>query len=155
MRKLTDKQALEFGIQPVHHQMDNGELRFRLTRDTGSSYILTLSADQSGWQFSHVHHQKREFYIVEQGWIVLALRQSEQLTFRRLGPDDSFMLPPGLPHNVYLFDRQFALLFRKESRWCDPDRYHSLHVQHFSCGCDCSRIEHAVSGIPDTERGGG
>ena len=100
MLKLTDKQALEFGIQPVHHQMDNGELRFRLTRDTGSSYILTLSAEQSGWQSSHVHLRKREFYIVEQGWIVLALRQSEQLTFRRLGPNDSFMLPPGLPHNV-------------------------------------------------------
>ena len=102
MLKLTDKQALEFGIQPVHHQMDNGELRFRLTRDTGISYILTLSAEQSGWQSSHVHLRKREFYIVEQGWIVLALRQSEQLTFRRLGPNDSFMLPPGLPHNVYL-----------------------------------------------------
>ena len=102
MLKLTDKQALEFGIQPVHHQMDNGELRFRLTRDTGSSYILTLSAEQSGWQSSHVHHQKREFYSVEQGWIVIALRQADQLTFRRLGPDDSFMLPPGLPHNVYL-----------------------------------------------------
>ena len=102
MLKLTDKQALEFGIQPVHHQMDNGELRFRLTRDTGSSYILTLSAEQSGWQSSHVHLRKREFYIVEQGWIVLALRQSEQLTFRRLGPNDSFMLPPGLPHKVYL-----------------------------------------------------
>ena len=102
MLKLTDKEALEFGIQPVHHQMDNGELRFRLTRDTGSSYILTLSAEQSGWQSSHVHLRKREFYIVEQGWIVLALRQSEQLTFRRLGPNDSFMLPPGLPHNVYL-----------------------------------------------------
>lgn len=102
MLKLTDKQALEFGIQPVHHQMDNGELRFRLTRDTGSSYILTLSAEQSGWQSSHVHLRKREFYIVEQGWIVLVLRQSEQLTFRRLGPNDSFMLPPGLPHNVYL-----------------------------------------------------
>ena len=102
MLKLTDKQALEFGIQPVHHQMDNGELRFRLTRDTGSSYILTLSAEQSGWQSSHVHLRKREFDIVEQGWIVLALRQSEQLTFRRLGPNDSFMLPPGLPHNVYL-----------------------------------------------------
>ena len=102
MLKLTDKQALEFGIQPVHHQMDNGELRFRLTRDTGSSYILTLSAEQSGWQSSHVHLRKREFYIVEQGWIVLALRQSEQLTFRRLGPNDSSMLPPGLPHNVYL-----------------------------------------------------
>ena len=102
MLKLTDKQALEFGIQPVHHQMDNGELRIRLTRDTGSSYILTLSAEQSGWQSSHVHLRKREFYIVEQGWIVLALRQSEQLTFRSLGPNDSFMLPPGLPHNVYL-----------------------------------------------------
>ena len=102
MRKLTNDQALDSGIQTVHHQMDNGELRFRLTRDTGSSYILTLSAKQSGWQFSHVHHQKREFYIVEQGWIVIALRQAEQLTFRRLGPDDSFMLPPGMPHNVYL-----------------------------------------------------
>ena len=102
MQKLTDKQAINFGIQPVHHQMDNGELRFRLTRDTGSSYILTLGSEQSGWQSSHVHLQKREFYIVEQGWIVIALWQAEQLTFRRLGPDDSFLLPPGLPHNVYL-----------------------------------------------------
>ena len=32
MRKLTNDQALEFGVQPVHHQMNNGELRFRLTR---------------------------------------------------------------------------------------------------------------------------
>ena len=48
MRKLTDEEALTYGIQPIHHQMDNGEQRFRLTRDTGSSYILTLSAHQSG-----------------------------------------------------------------------------------------------------------
>ena len=102
MRKLTDEEALTYGTQPIHHQMDNGEQRFRLTRDTGSSYILTLSAHQSGWQSSHVHHQKREFYIVEQGWIVIALWQQEKLTFQRLDPDDSFMLPPGLPHNVYL-----------------------------------------------------
>ena len=62
MLKLTDKQALEFGIQPVHHQMDNGELRFRLTRDTGSSYILTLSAEQSGWQSSHIRAGKPRPY---------------------------------------------------------------------------------------------
>ena len=104
MRKLTNDQALEFGVQPVHHQMNNGELRFRLTRETGSSYILTLGTNQSGWQSSHIHHRKREFYIVEQGWIVIALWQSEQLTFRRLDPDECFMLPPGLPHNVYLFE---------------------------------------------------
>lgn len=78
MRKLTNDQALEFGVQPVHHQMNNGELRFRLTRDTGSSYILALGTNQSGWQSSHIHHRKREFYIVEQGWIVIALWQSEQ-----------------------------------------------------------------------------
>ena len=78
MRKLTNDQALEFGVQPVHHQMNNGELRFRLTRDTGSSYILALGTNQSGWQSSHIHHRKREFYIVEQGWIL-----TSALCFRR------------------------------------------------------------------------
>lgn len=39
---------------------------------------------------------------MDKGGSWIALRQAEQLTFRRLGPDESFMLPPGLPHNVYL-----------------------------------------------------
>ena len=40
MRKLTNDQALEFGVQPVHHQMNNGELRFRTDPGNGKAVIF-------------------------------------------------------------------------------------------------------------------
>ncbi|MBQ7890046.1 MAG: hypothetical protein IJ356_09835 [Erysipelotrichaceae bacterium] len=102
MKQITIKEAESFGIQNVHHLMNNGELRFRLTRDTGSSYILTINTKQAAWQNSHVHHQKKEFYVVEKGWILLVMQKKDKLEVMRLMEDDSALVPVNVPHNVYI-----------------------------------------------------
>ena len=60
MREISSEQARQMGIDTAHHEMDNGERRFRLMRNQDSSYILTSSAEAEGWQNSHVHHEKKE-----------------------------------------------------------------------------------------------
>ena len=102
MREISSEQARQMGIDTAHHEMDNGERRFRLMRNQDSSYILTISAEAEGWQNSHVHHEKKEWYLVEQGWILIALLRGSQLEFHRLRADESLFVEPGVPHNVYI-----------------------------------------------------
>jgi len=102
MKQITIKEAESFGIQNVHHLMDNGELRFRLTRDTGSSYILTINTKQAAWQNNHVHHQKKEFYIVEKGRILLVMQKKDKLEVMRLNEDETSLVSMNVPHNVYM-----------------------------------------------------
>ena len=58
MKQLSDTEAKEYGMYTAHHEMDNGELRFRLVSDSGSSYIMTKSTGANGWQKSHFHEKK-------------------------------------------------------------------------------------------------
>ena len=102
MKQLTDKEAAALGVSAVHHEMDNGELRFRLVSEAGSSYILTRSTGQNGWQSSHVHHKKQEFYVVEKGCALFALLQNGEVQFQKLQENESLAIPTGVPHNVLL-----------------------------------------------------
>ncbi len=100
MKQLSDKEAEKYGIHYMHHEMENGELRFRLVSDSGSSYILTKSIGRNGWQKSHVHYQKREFYIVEKGVVLIALLIEGRVCIETLCENSSFSVPVGVPHNV-------------------------------------------------------
>lgn len=100
MKQLSEKEAREYGVYPVHHEMENGELRFRLVSDDGSSYILTKSTGKNGWQKSHVHYCKSEFYIVEKGAVFIALMKDGRVTIKTLCANDSLAVPVGVPHNV-------------------------------------------------------
>lgn len=102
MKELSTSEALELGVSTCHHQMDNGEKRFRLSTQFGSSYILTLSPDKAAWQNSHYHKEKREFYIVEKGWILMAMLDDEGVIIKKISEDESIMMPLGVKHNVFI-----------------------------------------------------
>lgn len=104
MKQLSDKDANRYGIHTIHHEMENGEMRFRLVSETGSSYILTKSTINNGWQNSHVHYRKREFYIVEKGFAFIALLVGGKLKIEKLCEDDSLSIPVGIAHNVLMSD---------------------------------------------------
>lgn len=100
MKKLTEQEADVCGIHTLHHEMENGEKRFRLIADTGSSYILTQSCEKSLWQKSHIHYKKKEYYIVEKGSLLIALWDGDKLEMKKLAENDSLLIPEGIAHNV-------------------------------------------------------
>ena len=104
MKRLSDNDAREHVICPIHHKMDNGELRFRLVSDTGSAYCLTKSTQNNGWQKSHIHYQKREFYLVEKGFAFIALLIGGKVEIQKLSENDSLAVPIGVAHNVLMSD---------------------------------------------------
>ena len=120
MKELSDKDARQYGIYTVHHEMDNGEFRFRLVSENGSSYILTQSNINNGWQNSHVHYQKKEYYIVERGFVLIALMIDGKLKIEKLFENDSFSIPVGVAHNVLMSDNSILHTVKfgtKEEDW--------------------------------------
>ena len=104
MKRLSDQEASKYGISTVHHEMDNGELRFRLVSEDGSSYILTKSTENNGWQKSHVHYKKREVYVVEKGTVLMAQLVNNEVKLTKLCENDVVCVPVGVPHNVRMSD---------------------------------------------------
>lgn len=102
MHDIDTLEAIKDGILTKHNQMDNGEKRYRLISFLGSSYILTLSADAPTWQKSHVHYQKTELYLVEKGWVLIAMIRDNGLEIKKLNENESYIINKGVPHNVYL-----------------------------------------------------
>lgn len=119
MKQLSEKEATEYGIHTAHHEMDNGELRFRLLSEHGSSYILTKSTGDNGWQKSHVHYRKQEFYLVEKGVVFIALLIDNEVQIKKLCENDSLLITPGVPHNVRMSDH--ALLHTIKYGTTDED----------------------------------
>lgn len=120
MKQLTDNDASQLGIHTIHHEMDNGEKRFRLVSNHGSSYILTQSKSNSYWQKSHVHFHKNEYYIVERGFILLALMIDGKVKIEKFGENDSFSIPSGTAHNVWMSDNTILHTVKfgtKEEDW--------------------------------------
>jgi hypothetical protein len=103
MREISAAQASrDFGIATKHHEMDNGERRFRLLKNDGTAYIRTEAIASSGWQNSHFHKAVRETYIVQAGWVAFAELISSELVIRVLEPGDVVTTQPMVVHNVYL-----------------------------------------------------
>lgn len=99
----SERIAEQHGITTNHQQMPNGELRFRLIGPDGSAYIRTVAGPKGGWQNSHYHHQLRETYIVEKGWMVMAeLDDDGALSFHKLNAGDIRTSPVKRAHNVFL-----------------------------------------------------
>jgi mannose-6-phosphate isomerase-like protein (cupin superfamily) len=94
--------ATRYGVQANHECMPSGELRFRLMSDDGNGYIQTRAVG-SQWQNSHFHRHTAETYIVERGWIVLAIEMGPaSADFWRFDPGLALTTPIGKAHNVYL-----------------------------------------------------
>ena len=103
MREIdTEGAERDFGVTTIHHEMDNGERRFRLNKDDGTGYARTEASAAGGWQNSHFHKEICETYIVQDGWIALAELISTEPTIRILWPGDIVTTQPMVVHNVYL-----------------------------------------------------
>jgi hypothetical protein len=103
MREISAAQARhDFGVTTKHHEMDNGERRFRLLKNDGTAYSRTEATEAGGWQRSHFHKAVMETYIVQAGWVAFAELISSELTIRILGAGDTVTTKPMVVHNVYL-----------------------------------------------------
>ena len=99
---ISPQEAVRLGVTPLHERMDNGEYRFRLRHEDGSSYIRTQAAESSGWQNSHLHRVTLELNVIQEGTMILVEDLGGAPVITVLGPGDSFLSKPGVPHNSYL-----------------------------------------------------
>ena len=134
MKRLSQKDAESYGIRTAHHEMDNGELRFRLTSERGSSYILTQSTAKNGWQNAHVHYRKNEFYLVEEGSVLIARLVDGELKIDKLEKHDSLHIPPNIPHNVLMSEG--AILHTVKYGSQDEDWNPCPELDRLLCGVD-------------------
>lgn len=103
MREITPEDAAKLhGISTQHHQMPNGELRFRLKKNDGTAYIRTEASSEGAWQRSHYHNSVRETYIVQKGWIAYAELIDGKRRLRSFQTGELFTTQPGVIHNVYM-----------------------------------------------------
>ncbi|CAG7624730.1 hypothetical protein ACFQI7_03665 [Paenibacillus allorhizosphaerae] len=103
MKPISADEARALGIDTMHHQMDNGERRFRMVSSDGSSYIRTEASGASGWQNSHYHQDVTELYVVQSGWLVYAkLSVNGELTLQHMTQGDALIVKPLTHHNIYM-----------------------------------------------------
>ncbi|WP_125255598.1 hypothetical protein [Brevundimonas fluminis] len=119
---ISPSEALrEHGVRTHHNRFESGEVRFRLMSSDGNGYILTR-ASHDGWQNSHVHYRTQETYIVEAGWMVLAVEGPRGVETSWLGPGDIVTTPIGQVHNVYLPAAAIIHTVKHGARGGDQDR---------------------------------
>lgn len=92
----------KYGLIVNSERMENGELRFRLIDNNGSGYIRTIAGNKSYWQNGHYHKFTLETYIVQTGWIVIAILDNNELKFELLRSSDVFTVKPFIKHKVYM-----------------------------------------------------
>lgn len=103
MQRISEDEALTFGIEAKHDLMDNGERRFRLICSAdGSSYCRTSASEQGGWQNSHYHKSVSELYVVQSGWMAYAEKTDAGLRVAVLKEGESITFKPFEQHNIYL-----------------------------------------------------
>lgn len=102
MKRIEQPELSQYGMETLHHLMDNGERRFRLRSSDGSSYIRTEASDDSGWQKSHYHKTLQELYLVQKGWVLLAELRDENLTIKKYEENEFFISEPMIPHNIFM-----------------------------------------------------
>ncbi|MCZ7399333.1 MAG: hypothetical protein O8C62_06570 [Candidatus Methanoperedens sp.] len=103
MREITPEDAARLhGISTSHHQMPNGELRFRLRKSDGTAYIRTEATSEGAWQSSHYHNRVRETYIVQKGWIAYAELIDGKRRLSSFQAGELFTTQPSVIHNVYM-----------------------------------------------------
>jgi hypothetical protein len=100
----AERAQTEYGISTDHECMESGELRFRLIGSDGNGYSRTVATKNGGWQNSHLHSAFQELYLVESGWIALAMPgpSGKPPHIRVLRAGNSYVTLLGQVHNVYL-----------------------------------------------------
>jgi oxalate decarboxylase/phosphoglucose isomerase-like protein (cupin superfamily) len=103
--QITAEEAKQrFGVLVSHEAMENGEIRFRLLNGNGNGYVLTVAASQGAWQRSHFHRNRSETYIVERGWMALAVPVDDykRLDISIVRKGQLISTKQSLSHNIYL-----------------------------------------------------
>ena len=103
MQEINNDELKKYGINTKHNIMDNGEKRFRLIGEDGSSYIRTESTLNSGWQNSHYHTTIKELYLVQKGTVIFVELINNKLTIKKYIEDEFFFSKPMISHNIYMF----------------------------------------------------
>jgi mannose-6-phosphate isomerase-like protein (cupin superfamily) len=100
----TESAARDYGVVASHSLMDNGELRFRLMGSDGNGYIRTVASQLGGWQRAHSHSKYRELYVVETGWMGVAVAGGDTKSphLSRIGQGEFYVTGLSQVHNVYL-----------------------------------------------------
>lgn len=103
MKEISQQDAeKKHKIFTRHHEMDNGELRFRLLRDDGIGCAITEAGSKGFWQESHFHKSVKETYIIQKGWVACAKLQNEKCKIQIFKEDEIFTIEPEVSHNLYL-----------------------------------------------------
>ncbi len=103
MKEITQIEAeKKYKIFTRHHEMDNGEFRFRLLRDDGTGCAITEAGGDGFWQESHCHKSVKETYIIQKGWVACAKLQNEKCKIQIFKEDEIFTIEPEVAHNLYL-----------------------------------------------------
>lgn len=100
--KLSNESATERGVRTNHSRMPNGEYRFRLLSEDGSCYVRTEACGRGAWQKSHLHHNTYELYVVQSGWIAIAVKSGSEVRIRTYRENEHCIIEPESAHNVYL-----------------------------------------------------
>ncbi|MBA2937189.1 hypothetical protein HZF08_02640 [Paenibacillus sp. CGMCC 1.16610] len=103
MQRISEEDALFFGIETKFDLMENGERRFRLNCSVdGSSYCRTVAGERGAWQNSHYHKLASELYVVQLGWMVYAERKETEFHMCLLREGESVVFKPLIHHNIFL-----------------------------------------------------
>jgi len=100
----SEEAASVYGVSAMHQQMHNGELRVRLMANDGNGYIRTVAAKKGSWQNSHHHKRSFETYVVERGWMAVALsgNATGEPIISLFQEGQIYTTKVGEVHNVYL-----------------------------------------------------
>ena len=96
---IKNDELKEYGILTHHEKMDNGELRFRMLSEDGSSYVRGENRDSFVWGNSHFHKELSEVMFLQRGMAIFVEYTEEGLIYRKLNPGDFFITRIGIAHN--------------------------------------------------------
>ena len=103
MKDIKNEELANYGIDIKCNIMDNGEKRFRLVGDDGSSYIRTEATKDGGWQNSHYHTTIKEMYLVQRGQIILVELKNGETIIKKYSEGEFCITNLMIPHNVYMY----------------------------------------------------
>ena len=104
MQEIILLDEIKYGMKSKHTIMETGEKRFRqICMKDKSAYIRAEGLNKGYWQKSHYHKYAKEIYIVQKGSILLAQYINHKLHINRINEDETFIVDPEIPHNVYMY----------------------------------------------------
>lgn len=92
--------------------MPNGENRFRIKMKDNSGVNITDSAKEPAWQNAHYHMTSKEFYSVQRGYIIMAIRENKKTNYKKMYKGDSIVIEPNIEHNVYMGENSRTIVVK-------------------------------------------